>query len=135
MRVHLTSGNPYEEQNGYSRAVRVGPLIEVAGTVAADNDGKVVGETMAEQVAYIFDQKIIPALRDLNASLTDVVRTRLLVTDISLADEAGKAHHKYFSEIKPACTLVEVSALVPGGFLIEIEVTAYTEQPWPDEFA
>lgn len=135
MRVNVSSGNPYEEKNGYCRAVRVGPLIEVAGTVAADENGKAVGTNLYEQCCYIFEEKIFPALKALNADYTDVIRTRIFVTNIDDADEAGKAHHKYFSTIRPACTLMEISRLVPGGFLVEIEVTAYTLANWPDEFA
>jgi len=135
MRVNVSSGNPYEDKNAYSRAVRIGPLIEVAGTVASDKDGKAVGDNLFDQCCFIFEEKILPALKELNADFTDVVRTRIFVTNIDDADQAGKAHHKYFSTTRPACTLMEISRLVPGGFLVEIEVTAYTQAKWPDEFA
>jgi enamine deaminase RidA (YjgF/YER057c/UK114 family) len=119
----ISSGSPWEDIVGYSRAVRVGNVVEVAGTTAMDAD-KLVGQgSVYEQTKYIF-RKIEKALNEAGASLEDVVRTRMFITDISKWEEAGKAHGEVFATIKPASTMVEVSALIDEQLLIEIEVTA-----------
>ena len=123
MRTNFSSGSPWEASVGYSRAVRVGNSIEVAGTTAMDGDilkGK--GDLYAQTV-FIF-QKIEKVLIEAGASLQDIVRTRMYVTDISQWELAGKAHAEFFSNIKPAATMVEVSALISEDLLIEIEVSA-----------
>jgi enamine deaminase RidA (YjgF/YER057c/UK114 family) len=119
----ISSGSPWEDVVGYSRAVRVGNVVEVAGTTAMDGDRLVGPGSVYLQTKYIF-QKIEKALEEAGASLIDVVRTRMFITDISKWEEAGKAHGEVFAAIKPASTMVEVSALIDEQLLIEIEVTA-----------
>lgn len=122
-RTLISSGSPWEDVVGYSRAVKVGNLVEVAGTTAVDGD-ELIGEgSVYEQTKFIF-QKIGKALKQAGSSLDHVVRTRMFITDISKWEEAGKAHGEVFQHIKPASTMVEVSALIDSRLLIEIEVTA-----------
>jgi enamine deaminase RidA (YjgF/YER057c/UK114 family) len=123
-RINYSSGAKWEDIVGYSRAVKVGNTIEVTGTVAAGDDSMLVGGNSAyEQTKYII-QKIENVLKKAGASLKDVVRTRLFVTDISRWEEYGRAHGEFFKEIKPCTTMVEVSALIAPEYLIEIEATA-----------
>jgi enamine deaminase RidA (YjgF/YER057c/UK114 family) len=123
-RQSISSGTPWESRYGYSRAVRVGNMIEVAGTVAADENGNVVGVGNAyEQTKFIF-AKIEKALAEAGASLEDIVRTRMFMTDISLIDEVGLAHGEVFRDIRPASTALQISALINPEMLVEIEVTA-----------
>ena len=123
MRKNIGSGSPWEDIVGYSRAVRVGNIIEVAGTTAMDGD-KLVGKgDMYAQTFFIFI-KIERALLEAEATLEDVVRTRMYVVDIKKWEEAAKAHGEYFKKIKPVSTMVEVSNLINKDLLIEIEVTA-----------
>ena len=119
----ISSGSPWEDTVGYSRAVRVGNCIEVAGTTAMDGDILIGKCDLYAQTVFIF-QKIEKVLKEAGASLNDVVRTRMYVTDISQWEAAGKAHAEFFSTIKPAATMVEVSRLINDDLLIEIEVTA-----------
>jgi len=107
---------------GYCRAVRMGNIIEVSGT-APVMDGKVVGESGYDQ-AIVCLQIIEASLIKAGASLENVVRTRMFVTDISQWEEYGRAHGEYFAEIKPATSMVEVSGLIDPKMLIEIEATA-----------
>ena len=123
-RLNISSGAKWEDIVGYSRAVKVGNIIEVAGTTAVDERGEIVGvNNPYEQTKYIL-AKIESALIEAGASMKDVVRTRMFVTDISKWEEAGKAHAEFFKDIKPASTMVEVSRLIHPDLLIEIEVTA-----------
>lgn len=123
-RINITSGAPWEDKVGYCRAVRIGNTIEVAGTTAVDENGAVVhANDMYAQTVFIL-QKIEAALKQCGASLSDVVRTRMYVTHIGQWEKAGKAHGEFFSEIKPASTMVEVSALIQHDLMIEIEATA-----------
>ncbi len=123
-RQNITSGTPWETRYGYSRAVRIGNIVEVAGTVAADENGKVVGAGNAyEQAKFIFT-KIEKALIEAGASLKEVVRTRMFLTDISMLDEVGLAHGEVFRDIRPASTALQISALINPEMLVEIEVTA-----------
>lgn len=119
----ISSGSPWEDIVGYSRAIRVGNTIEVAGTTAMNGDQLVGRGDMYLQTRFIFE-KIEKALQELGASLKDVVRTRMFVTDITQWELAGKAHGEFFSTVKPAATMVEVSRLIDDDLLIEIEVTA-----------
>ena len=113
---------------GYSRAVRVGNIIEVAGTTAMDGDVLVGKGDLYAQTVYIF-KKIEKVLLEAGASLSDVVRTRMFVTNISQWEEAGRAHGEFFRDIKPVATMVEVSNLIDKELLIEIEVTAVVDKP------
>lgn len=123
-RINISSGAKWEDIVGYSRAVRIGNIIEVAGTTAVDEQGNVVGLNNAyEQTRFIL-AKIEKALTAAGASLKDVVRTRMFVTDISKWEEIGRAHGEYFREIKPAASMIEVKGLISPELLVEIEVTA-----------
>jgi len=123
-RLNVPSGSKWEELVGYSRAVKVGNIIEVAGTTATDENGKIIGKNdVYLQARYIF-QKIETYLKSAGASLEDVVRTRMFVTDINLWKEIGKAHNEFFYTIKPAASMLEVSRLIDPELLVEIEVTA-----------
>ena len=122
-RKQVGSGSPWEDKVGYSRAIRVGNIIEVAGTTAVDGEKLVGKDDLYAQTKFVLE-KIEKALKDLGGSLEDVVRTRSFVTDISRWQEFGRAHGEKFSNIKPVSTLVEVKALIDPELLIEIEVTA-----------
>jgi enamine deaminase RidA (YjgF/YER057c/UK114 family) len=123
-RTNYSSGAIWEDKAGYSRAVKVGTHIEVSGTVASDEAGNVVGENNPyEQTTFIL-KKIEKALVQAGASLNDVVRTRMFVTDISKFDEFARAHGEAFSSIKPCTSMIEVKGLVAPEYLIEIEATA-----------
>lgn len=127
-RSNIASGAKWENSIGYSRAVRVGDVIEVAGTTAMDEHGNVVGkDNLYEQTKYAIG-KIEKALAAAGASLRDVVRTRMFVTDISKWEDIGKAHGEFFKDIKPATTMVEVKALINPELLIEIEATAIVSE-------
>ncbi len=122
MRKNVSSGAPWEKVVGYSRAVRIGNVIEVSGT-APVRDGKVVGETGYEQAKACLE--IIEAsINEAGGQMKDVVRTRMFVTDISLWEQFGKAHGEFFKDIMPATAMVEVSKLIDDQMLIEIEATA-----------
>ena len=122
-RQSVTSGAPWESKVGYCRAVRKGPFIEVAGTTAM-KDGKLVGvgDPYLQMTTIIEIMK--KAIEELGGKLEDVVRTRIFVTNIEDFERIGEAHGVYFSDIKPASTLVEVSALVDPDMLVEVEMTA-----------
>jgi enamine deaminase RidA (YjgF/YER057c/UK114 family) len=123
-RVNYASGAQWEEIVGYSRAVRIGNLVEVTGTVAVDEHNQVVGINNAyEQTKYIL-QKIEKVLERAGASMKDVIRTRIYVTDISRWEEYGRAHGEYFRKIKPCTTMVEIKGLISPEYLVEIEATA-----------
>jgi enamine deaminase RidA (YjgF/YER057c/UK114 family) len=123
-RTNYSSGAKWEEIVGYSRAVKVGNIIEVTGTVAVnDNTELVGGDSAYEQTRFIL-QKIERILVKAGASLKDVVRTRMFVTDISRWEEYGKAHGEFFREIKPCTSMIEVKGLISPDYLIEIEATA-----------
>jgi enamine deaminase RidA (YjgF/YER057c/UK114 family) len=123
-RLNISSGAKWEDIVGYSRAVRAGNIIEVAGTTAVDEEGNVIGlNDPYEQTKYII-QKIEKALISAGATLRDVARTRMFVTDISKWEEIGRAHGEFFREIKPAASMIEVKGLISPELLVEIEVSA-----------
>lgn len=123
-RRRISSGTVWEGLVGYSRAVRAGDWIFVSGTTATDADGNLVGggDPYAQTVAII--EKIGQALREAGATLADVVRTRIYVTNADDWEAVGRAHARFFAEVRPANTLVEVSRLVGTGYLVEIDADA-----------
>ncbi len=123
-RRRVSSGSPYEPVIGFSRAVRVGDTIYVSGTVAWGDDGKLVGAGDMYAQAKQAIHNIEKALAQAGASLNDVVRTRIYVTDINRLEEAARAHGEAFGEVRPAATMVEVSALAEPAMLVEIEAIA-----------
>ena len=123
-RINISSGAKWEDIVGYSRAVRIGNIIEVAGTTAVDEKGQVVGPgDLGEQTKFILS-KIEKALTSTGATLKDVVRTRMFVTNIADWEKIGRAHGLYFKDIKPVATMVEVKSLISPELLVEIEATA-----------
>jgi len=123
-RQWVSSGTVWETTVGYSRAVRVGSLVFVSGTTATDDEGHVVGPGDAAAQTRFILQKIESALTSAGATLQDVVRTRMFVTDISQWEAIGRVHGEFFKDIRPAATMVEVSRLIDEQQLIEIEVDA-----------
>jgi enamine deaminase RidA (YjgF/YER057c/UK114 family) len=130
-RRNISSGSPWEASVGYSRAVRVGGLVEVAGTTAVDELGAVVGPNDPYLQAKYALEKIGRALAEAGAGFENVIRTRMFVTDIARWEEVGRAHGEVFRAIRPASTLVQVASLVRSDLLVEIEVTALVSEDSP----
>ena len=123
-RTNYSSGAKWEEIVGYSRAVKTGNTIEVTGTVAVNDQDQIVGKDNAYEQTKFIISKIEKILSQAGASLKDVVRTRMFVTDISRWEEYGKAHGEFFKDIRPCTSMIEVKGLIEPQYLIEIEATA-----------
>ncbi len=124
-REKFSSGAPWEEKVGYSRAIKSGQVIEISGTIALDAEGNslAVGDPYQQTLEIIKIAKAM--LAKAGSSLEDVIRTRIYVTDISLWEEVGRAHGEFFREIRPATSMIEVSALIRPESMVEIEFTAH----------
>ncbi|MFN8431200.1 MAG: RidA family protein [Spirosomataceae bacterium] len=122
-RINITSGAKWEDIVGYSRAVKIGNIIEISGTVATDNSGELIGEGDEYLQTKFILMKFENTLNQLGARMEDVVRTRIYCTNIKNWEKIGKAHGEIFGEIKPATSMIEVSKLIDEKYLVEIEAS------------
>ena len=122
-RQNILTGSPWEEKMGYCRAVKIGNIIEVSGTVAIIDSNTVKADDAYAQTLNILE-RVAVVLQDLDASMSDVIRTRIFTTDINSFEAVAKAHATFFKDIKPATGFYEVSKLVAPEYLVEIEFTA-----------
>jgi enamine deaminase RidA (YjgF/YER057c/UK114 family) len=127
-RQHISSGSPYEPWIGLSRAVRVGNIIAVAGTAPIGKDGRTVAPGDAAAQARRCIEIVRDALEGLGASLADVIRTRILLTDIADWESVGNVHGEFFGAIRPACTVMQVTRFIDAEWLVEIEVDAVCQE-------
>lgn len=128
MRQNISSGTKWESAVGYSRAVRIGPNVWVAGTTAVNERGEVVGEGDAHAQAEFVFAKIGRALAEAGAAFKDTVRTRMYIVNLNDQESVGRAHAAVFTGVRPAATMVQVSGLVDKRLLVEIEVDAYVAE-------
>ena len=126
-RINIRSNTIWEDKIGYSRAVKIGNLIEVSGTSAIDRDHIVAPGDAYQQTRFII-QKIEKAINDVGGSIDDVIRTRIYVTNIKDWEAVGRAHGEFFKNIKPVTSMVEVKSLIDPNFVVEIEATAYLQE-------
>ncbi|MEO1407629.1 MAG: RidA family protein [Pseudomonadota bacterium] len=121
MRKHVSSGSPFEDQIGFSRAVRVGPMVAISGTAPIDGDGEVYGEGDAYAQTRRCLELIVEAASQAGMGRAEVIRTRIMLTDISNWEAAARAHREVFSDVAPACTFVQVSRFIDERWLVEVE--------------
>jgi enamine deaminase RidA (YjgF/YER057c/UK114 family) len=135
-RQQVGSGAVWEASVGYSRAVRVGPHVWVAGTTASAPEGSPDGEPVGGDDAYLQTaealRRVVAALGEVGAGAADVVRTRMLVTDISRWADVGRAHGEVFADVRPVSTMVQVAALIDPRLLVEVEAEAFVAEPSAD---
>ena len=124
-RKNISSGSPFEASIGFSRAARIGPLLAIAGTATIAEDGTTAGSCDVYGQTRRCFEIVRAAVEEAGGSLDDVIRTRILLTDISRWQEAARAHGEFFADIRPACTFAEVSAFIDPDWLVEVEADAY----------
>ncbi|HAI75648.1 MAG TPA: hypothetical protein DCM08_05325 [Microscillaceae bacterium] len=124
----IFSNTTWEKKYAYARAVKIGNLVEVAGTTAVNDEGQIVGENDPYAQSIFIFQKIEKALREAGASLKDVIRTRVYITQAAFEEAAGKAHGETFADIFPASSMLVIQALINPKLLVEIEATAVITQ-------